>query len=258
MKIFSWKINNLKKIIESESFKNLLESDNFDYDLICFQEIKYSNYEKYLSNDLKCKYPYRYYSNINNNYNLAIWCKNESLSKLDNIHYNIDDRVLTLEFNDFLLVNSIVPESDSLNSEKYKFREKWNSKFFDYIKKIKYEFIDKELIICGDMKVAHQDIDIIFPELKKNKVAGFYDNERSDFAYLLELNDLCDVYREINPYKKKSSFWIRETYNQRKHSNGWRFDYFLTSENILKRIVHCDFLIDITGSSHCPITLELE
>ena len=91
-----------------------------------------------------------------------------------------------------------------------------------------------------------------------DKIPGFFDIERSDFAYLLEINDLKDVYREKNPLKKKSSFWNKDLTTRRKHDNGWRLDYFLTSEKILDKIVNYDFLIDMKGSSHCPITIEIE
>ena len=259
MKIFSWKINNFKKIIENENFKNLLYLLEYKYDIICLQEVNINNYKNELLEKLKNEYPFIYNSNYkNNNYKLNIWSKLKPVNIVENFNIELNGRVIGLEFENYILINTIVPETDKLKSNNFKFREDWNSNFFNYIQKIKVKYPNKELIICGDMSVAHNDIDITFPKEKKNKIAGFFDIERSDFAYLLEINDLVDVYREKNPFKKKSSFWNKDLTSKRKHDNGWRLDYFLTSEKILDKIVNYDFLIDMKGSSHCPITIEIE
>lgn len=258
MKIFSWKINNFKKIIENENFKNLLYLLEYKYEIICLQEVNTNNYNNELLEKLKNEYSFIYTSKYkNNNYELNIWSKFKPINVLENNDIELNGRIIGLEFENYILINTVVPDTDKLNSDKFKFREKWNCNFFDYIQKIKVEYPNKELIICGDMSVAHNDIDITFPKNKKNKIPGFFDIERSDFAYLLEINDLKDVYREKNPLKKKSSFWNKELTCRRKHDNGWRLDYFLTSEKILDSIVDCDFLIDMKGSTHCPIRLEL-
>ena len=108
------------------------------------------------------------------------------------------------------------------------------------------------------MNVAHLDIDITNPASKKNKIAGFFDFERVDFSYMLQELSMCDIYRMLNPNKRKSTYWSNYLKSSRKSDNGWRIDYFLISENIEKdRINNCNILMEITGSDHCPIELDI-
>jgi exodeoxyribonuclease III len=109
------------------------------------------------------------------------------------------------------------------------------------------------------MNVAHLDIDIVNPKSKKDKVAGFFDFERTNYAFLLENNNLIDIYRNQNPNKNKSTYWSNFSKQIRRNSNGWGIDYFIISSELLdtKGTINCNILIDILGSDHCPMYLEL-
>ena len=125
-----------------------------------------------------------------------------------------------------------------------------------YIGELK-EIYKKELIICGDFNVAYLDIDICNPKQKLNKVAGFFNNEREAFKNLLSLNDLIDIYRKFNPNQQKSTYWSNFLKAERSQKNGWGIDYFLLTKNIVNKITGCKILMDIKGSDHCPMLLEI-
>ena len=189
----------------------------------------------------------------------CIWCSYPPIKKIENADFDNEGRIIALEFEKFILVNVYVPNSQAYDCERYKFREEWNTKFGIYLKQIHLKF-KKELIVCGDMNVAHLDIDICNPKSKKNKVPGFFDNERLDFGYLLETYNLVDVFRSKNPELQMSSYWSNFLKAPRKNNNGWRIDYFLVSRKLFESgvISNIKILMDIMGSDHCPLQLTLE
>ena len=114
-----------------------------------------------------------------------------------------------------------------------------------------------KIIVCGDFNVAHLDIDINNPKSKKNKVAGFFDNERANFAFLLETNNLIDVFRNKYPEKRKSTYWSNFLKSERSKENGWGIDYFLVNNNLISKVNNISIMKDIKGSDHCPVLLDL-
>ncbi len=249
-------------MLKKEEFENFIVNDN--YDIICFQETKAEEHQVKIPEHINTIFPYRYWNSSKGTTQrkgfsgVSIWCNQEPMNNLGNPKFDEEGRILSLEFHKFILVNIYVPNSQSFQCDRYYFRENWNNEFSDYILQLKTGFQNKEIIICGDFNVAYLDIDICNPKNKKNKVPGFFDNERLDFAYLLETNDLLDVYRKLNPTKQKSTYWSNFLKAERNQKNGWGIDYFCVTNNLLEsNIKDCKILMNFKGSDHCPLLLDL-
>jgi exodeoxyribonuclease III len=259
MKIVSYNVAGIRAILKKPEFENFILNDNID--ILCIQETKAEEEQVKLDNKFIEKFQYRFWNStkgITQRKGLSgvsIWCTSPPINNLEYPDWDNEGRILTLEFEDFILINVYVPNSQKFDCERYHFRINWNDNFKNYITTIKEKYSNKNIIICGDMNVAHLDIDICNPKSKKNKVAGFFDMERIDFSYLLEMIDLTDVFRILNPNKQKSTYWSNFLKAQRRQSNGWGIDYFLTSKHFINNIKECNILMDINGSDHCPIEL---
>ena len=271
MNIISWNVAGLRaRLKNNETHNNSLmtalfnqiSSNSIDYkyfDIVCLQETKCNETDVKLPCEITNRYPYRFWNSSKGTTQrkgfsgTTIWCTRPPI-KSEIPDFDEEGRIIMVEFDEFILVNVYVPNSQTLESGRYYFRQEWDKKFFEYINNIKKT---KEVIICGDFNVAHLDIDITNPKQKKNKVAGFYDSERRDFAYLLELSDLIDVFRTIYPKKQRSTYWSNFMKDTRKKDNGWRIDYFLMSQNLFdkKCVDMIDIQMDVSGSDHCPINL---
>ena len=260
MKIISWNVAGLRAMLKKENFKNMI--NEYNPDILCLQETKAEETQVKIDEDLDSKYKYRFWNStkgISQRKGLSgvcIWCSSPPINNLKYPEFDEEGRILTLEFDNFILINVYVPNSQKLECERYYFREKWNIDFMNYIYELKKEY-NKELIICGDFNVAHLDIDICNPKKKKNKVAGFFDNERLAFSKLLEKNELIDFYRKTNPSLQKSTYWSNFLKAERSKYNGWGIDYYLITSKLINSIIKCNILINILGSDHCPIELIL-
>ena len=260
MKVVSYNVAGIRAMLKKPEFENYIFNNNID--ILCIQETKAEENQVQLNENVIEKFKYRYWNStkgITQRKGLSgvsIWCTSPPINIIGYPEWDNEGRILTLEFEDFILINVYVPNSQKFDCERYHFRINWNKNFTDYITIIKEKYNNKDIIICGDMNVAHLDIDICNPKIKKNKVAGFFDMERIDFSYLLEMLDLIDVFRNFNPNKQKSTYWSNFLKSERKQSNGWGIDYFLTSKNFINNnIKECNILMDIKGSDHCPIEL---
>lgn len=264
MKIVSYNVAGIRAMLKKPEFEEFIFHEN-NIDILCLQETKAEEKQVELSQKLIEKFPYRYWNStkgITQRKGLSgvsIWCLSPPIIILNNPDWDEEGRILTLEFEQFILINVYVPNSQKIDSERYHFRIKWNEKFTSYINDLKLKFTNKEIIICGDMNVAYLDNDICNPKSKKNKVPGFFDVERMDFAYLLEMYDFSDIFRSFNPNKQKSTYWSNFLKAERKQTNGWGIDYFLGSSNLIKngKIKECNIMMNIKGSDHCPIELIL-
>jgi exodeoxyribonuclease-3 len=260
MKIISWNVAGLRAILKKENFKNMI--NEYNPDILCLQETKAEETQVKIDEDLDSKYKYRFWNSTKGTSQrkglsgVCIWCSSPPINNLKYPEFDEEGRILTLEFDNFILINVYVPNSQKLECERYYFREKWNIDFMNYIYELKKEY-NKELIICGDFNVAHLDIDICNPKKKKNKVAGFFDNERLAFTKLLEKNELIDFYRKTNPSLQKSTYWSNFLKAERSKYNGWGIDYYLITSKLINSIIKCNILINILGSDHCPIELIL-
>ena len=187
----------------------------------------------------------------------AIFTKYKPLSvkyDIDNEYHDKEGRVITLEYDNFYLVSVYVPNAgEGLKRLNYRVKE-WDKAFFEFLNKLKQK---KDIIICGDLNVAHKEIDIFDPKSKK-KSAGFTNEERESFSKFLEFG-YVDTFRTLYPDVVKYSYFstraVRKSFEDNK---GWRLDYFITNCNLMNKIVDSDILIEYEGSDHCPIKLVVK
>jgi exodeoxyribonuclease-3 len=166
--------------------------------------------------------------------------------------HDTEGRVLCLEFETFFLVNVYVPNSGS-ELKRLNYRQQWDKAFFDYLKDL--ERI-KTIIVCGDLNVAHKEIDLARPKANYNKTAG-YMQEEIDGMYRLTAGGLADTFRHLYPDETERYSWWSYRAGARSKNIGWRIDYFLVSESFLPSVRNAFILEDITGSDHCPVGIEI-
>ena len=248
MKLVSWNVNGLRAVA-GKGFADIF--DDFDADFVCLQETKLSagqidleflGYESYWN-----------YADKKGYSGTAIYTRQTPL----NVTYGIgidehdhEGRVITLEMQDFFLVDVYVPNSQD-GLKRLDYRMKWEDDFRAYVSGLAEK---KGVVICGDMNVAHEEIDLKNPSTNHFN-AGFSDEERGKMTELLDAG-FCDSWRMQHPDEAKYSWWSYRM-QARERNVGWRIDYFLVSDNIKDRIVATDILNDVFGSDHCPISLDL-
>lgn len=258
MKIIAWNINGIRSSMKGKELYDLIENEKPD--IICFGETKVSCPFIDVQNELKDKikgYKYRYWSpcKTKGGYSgTAIFCKKEPI----NIMYGLDNideegRVITLEFEKFFLLHVYTPNSGE-ELKRLDYRTKTWDKVFR--KKVIELQEHKPVIVCGDLNVAHKEIDLKNPKTNL-KTAGYTIEERESFDKLLKEANLIDTYRFLNPEKIEYSYWSYR-FNSRKKNTGWRIDYFLINEKYIKNIKKSLILTDIMGSDHAPIKLVLK
>ncbi|MCM1452176.1 MAG: exodeoxyribonuclease III [Clostridium sp.] len=250
MKLVSWNVNGLRAIC-GKGFDKIFSE--FDADAVCLQETKlqagqidlnFDGYESYWNYAEKKGYS-----------GTATFTRLEPLSHTVGIgveEHDHEGRVVTLEYEEFYLVNVYTPNSQN-ELARLPYRMTWEKAFLDYVKGLDKK---KPVVICGDMNVAHNDIDLANPKTNHNS-AGFTDEERTCFGRLLE-NGFVDTYRHFYPEKEKAYSWWSYRFRAREKNIGWRIDYFLVSERLTPRLKGAEILCDVMGSDHCPVTLELD
>ena len=249
MKFISWNVNGLRACVGKEfeqQFKDL------DADFFCLQETKMQ------AGQLDLSFPgyesYWNYADKKGYSGTAIYTKHKPL----NVTYGIDidehdheGRVITLEMEDFYLVTVYTPNSqDGLRRLEY--RMKWEDDFQAYLHKLDEK---KPVIVCGDMNVAHQEIDLKNPKTNR-KNAGFTDEEREKMTQLLS-NGFIDTFRTLYPEQVTYSWWSYR-FRAREKNTGWRIDYFLISERLKDRLEDAKIHTEIMGSDHCPVEVDLK
>lgn len=249
MKIISWNVNGLRSCIE-KGFIEIVTKLNVD--VICVQEIKTNKKSVELNIDGYQEY---WNSSKRNGYSgvlvlsrLPVLTVREGFG---NNKFDIEGRLLTIEFDDFYLLNVYIPMSKSRLSRN-EYREEWDNEFFKYIKTL-----TKPIVICGDFNVAHKHIDV-YPENTRNikNPAGFIEFEKDNFTRLLNYG-LVDIYRQKYPNTIKYTWWSNRL-NKRRENKGWRLDYFLISHTLSSNVVDISILTHIMGSDHCPIQLNIK
>ena len=258
MKIIAWNINGIRSSMKGKELYDLIEDEKPD--IICFGETKVSCPFIDVQNELKDKikgYKYRYWSpcKTKGGYSgTAIFTKKQPIS----IIYGLDDideegRVIILEFEHFFLLHVYTPNSGE-ELKRLEYRTKTWDKIFR--KKVIELQEHKPVIVCGDLNVAHKEIDLKNPKTNL-KTAGYTIEERDSFDKLLTEANLVDTYRFLNPEKIEYSYWSYR-FNSRKKNTGWRIDYFLINEKYIKNIKKSLILTEIMGSDHAPIKLVLK
>lgn len=250
MKLVSWNVNGLRAIYKKgfeESFKEL------DADIFCIQETKMQ--EGQIELDLQGYYQYYNYAERKGYSGTAIFTKKEPLKVSYGIgieEHDKEGRVITLEFDKFYMVNCYTPNSGR-ELARLEYRMTWEDEFKKYLIKLDKQ---KPVIICGDLNVAHTEIDLKNPKSNR-KNAGFTDEERSKIEELLN-SGFTDSFRKIYPDKEGAYTWWSYMFNARANNAGWRIDYFIVSDRISKNIKDAYIYSEIMGSDHCPVGLEIE
>ncbi len=249
MKFISWNVNGLRACVGKEfeqQFKDL------DADFFCLQETKMQ------AGQLDISFPgyesYWNYADKKGYSGTAIFTKHKPLSVtygIDIDEHDHEGRVITLEMEDFYLVTVYTPNSqDGLRRLDY--RMKWEDDFQAYLHKLDEK---KPVIVCGDMNVAHQEIDLKNPKTN-HKNAGFTDEEREKMTQLLS-NGFIDTFRTLYPEQVTYSWWSYR-FRAREKNTGWRIDYFLISERLKDRLEDAKIHTEIMGSDHCPVEIILK
>lgn len=256
-KLISWNVNGLRAVLK-KGFLEFIEQSSAD--VICLQETK-------ISNDLVSGfsfegYPHTYWNCAEKKgySGTAILSKQPPLSIKNGIgieKHDKEGRVITAEFEDFYLVTVYTPNSQNHDENKrprrldYRTLE-WDVDFLNYIKELE---ATKPVIFCGDLNVAHKEIDLANPRTNR-KNAGFTDEERAQFDAVIDAG-FVDTFRAQHPDAADRYSWWSYRAGARKRNIGWRIDYFCVSEILGPRVTNTDILDQITGSDHCPILLEL-
>ena len=249
MKLISWNVNGLRAVYK----KGFLDFFNdIDADIFCVQETKMQ--EGQITLELE-KYEQYFNYAVRKGYSgTAVFTK----IKPEKVTYGIgieehdqEGRVITLEFKNFYLVNCYTPNSGR-ELARLEYRMTWEDAFKEYLKQLDK---NKPVIICGDLNVAHKEIDLKNPKTNR-KNAGFTDEERNKISNLLEAG-FTDSYRKLYPDKENAYTWWSYMGNARAKNIGWRIDYFLTSNRICDKIKEAYIFDKILGSDHCPVGLDI-
>ena len=250
MKIVSWNVNGYRSVL-NKGFEDFF--NNINADIFCIQEtkmqegqadMKYDGYKVFLNSAEKKGYS-----------GTAIFTKKEP----KNVTYGIgieehdkEGRVITLEFEKFYMVNVYTPNSKR-QLERLDYRMNWEDEFRNYLKNLEKT---KPVIVCGDMNVAHKEIDLKNPNSNRHN-AGFTDEERNKMTKLLN-SGFIDTFRYLYPDKKDAYSWWSYMANARSKNIGWRIDYFLVSDSLKDKIEDAKILDDVFGSDHRPVTLDIK
>ncbi|MEG1448656.1 MAG: exodeoxyribonuclease III [Oscillospiraceae bacterium] len=251
MKIISWNVNGLRAVY-TKGFGEFLQRENPD--IICLQETKMQKEQKTEQLDFADYNEYWNSAEKKGYSGTLILTKKEPISVTYGIGKNEHDnegRVITAEFEDFFLVNCYTPNSQS-ELARLPYRMNWEDDFRGYLVGLDKE---KPVILCGDLNVAHKEIDLKNPKTNR-KNAGFTDEERSKMTELLGCG-FVDTYRYFNPDKEGEYSWWSYRFKAREKNAGWRIDYFIVSERYVSNIKSSKILTDVFGSDHCPVMIEI-
>ena len=250
MKLISWNVNGIRACVS----KNFMDFFNeVDADIFCLQETKLQ--ENQIDLQLEGYFQYWNYAKKKGYSGTAIFTKKEPLSVTYGINIEEHDqegRVITLEFEDFYMVTVYTPNSQN-ELKRLDYRMKWEDDFRSYLKKLDER---KPVIVCGDLNVAHKEIDLKNPKTNR-KNAGFTDEERNKFTELLN-EGFIDTFRYFYPEEANIYSWWSYRFKAREKNAGWRIDYFCTSEKLKERLVSAKIHTDVLGSDHCPVELIIK
>lgn len=250
MKFISWNVNGLRACIQ----KGFVEYfNNADADIFCIQESKLQ--EGQVSLELDGYDQYWNYAQKKGYSGTAVFSRIKPVSVSYGMgiqEHDTEGRIITLEFEEFYFITLYTPNSKQ-ELERLDYRMKWEDDFRKYIKELDK---NKPVIICGDLNVAHKEIDLKNPGSNR-KNAGFTDEERNKFTELLD-EGFIDTYRYFYPDKEGAYSWWSYRFNARANNAGWRIDYFCVSERLKDRLVDADIHSDVQGSDHCPVELVIK
>ena len=250
MRLISWNVNGLRACVG----KNFMEDfRTLDADIFCLQETKLQEgqielelpgYEQYWNSAVKKGYS-----------GTAIFTRVKPISVSYGMgieEHDQEGRIITLEFDSFYMITVYTPNSKQ-ELERLEYRMQWEDDFRDYLKELDAV---KPVILCGDLNVAHEEIDLKNPKTNR-KNAGFTDEERTKMTELLAAG-FTDSFRYLHPDATDIYSWWSYRFKARQNNAGWRIDYFIVSDRIKDKIQKAEILTDIMGSDHCPVLLEID
>lgn len=248
-KLISWNVNGLRACI-GKGFMDFVAKE--DADIFCIQESKLQAGQ--ISLNLPGYHQYWNYAEKKGYSGTAVFTKDKPLSASCGIgmeKHDHEGRVITLEFEKFYLLTVYTPNSQE-ELKRLAYRMEWEDDFLAYLKKLEQT---KPVIFCGDLNVAHQEIDLKNPKSNRGN-AGFTDEERACFTRVLE-SGFVDTFRYFYPEQTGAYSWWSYMYHAREKNAGWRIDYFVVSGSLRERLVDARIHPDVMGSDHCPVELEL-
>ena len=250
MRLISWNVNGLRACV-GKGFLDFF--DEIRADAVCLQETKMQpdqltleleGYQQYWNSAIKKGYS-----------GTAIFTKMQPLSVkngMDIPEHDNEGRVITCEFENFYLVTVYTPNAQS-ELARLDYRMTWDDAFREFLLELDAK---KPVIVCGDMNVAHKEIDLKNPGPNRGS-AGFTDEEREKFTKLLDAG-FTDTFRHLHPDLTGAYSWWSYRFKARQNNAGWRIDYFLVSDRVKDKIVTASILPEVMGSDHCPVMLEME
>ncbi|KRM84187.1 exodeoxyribonuclease III [Liquorilactobacillus vini] len=250
MKFISWNVNGLRAVLKKD-FQAIFKQ--LDSDFFCLQETKLQ------AKQIELNFPgyqaYWNYADRKGYSGTVIFAKSPAIKVTNGIgidEFDHEGRVITLEYEQFYLVDCYTPNSQQ-KLKRLDFRLKWELAFQTYLKKLDQT---KPVILCGDLNVAHQKIDLKNWKTNRHN-AGFSDQERQAMTSLLD-KGFIDSFRFLHPETTGIYSWWSYRFHARENNAGWRIDYFIVSDRLKNRILKADILTNIYGSDHCPVELELK
>ena len=264
MKLYSWNVNGIRAVLNKGSFQEFITKH--DPDILCLQETKAERGQVEL--DLP-QYHEHFFSAVKKGYSgTAIFSKKPAIRYLDGFppeiieHYNVtgdtygnpneEGRVIAAEFDDYWVVTVYTPNSKGDLSRLSLRYDSWDKAFLAYVQQLE---VFKPVLFCGDLNVAHQEIDLANPKANVGK-HGFTDEERERFGDFVNAG-FVDVFRRENPEKEGAYSWWTHWANARARNVGWRIDYWMASKSIADRVKNAQIHPDVMGSDHCPVSIEI-
>lgn len=249
-KLISWNVNGLRACVT----KGFMEYFNeVDADIFCIQESKLQ--EGQIELDMPGYYGYWNYAEKKGYSGTAVFTKEEPLSVKLGIgieQHDKEGRVITLEYKDYYIVTCYTPNSQN-ELARLDYRMEWEDAFRDYLKNLEK---DKPVIFCGDLNVAHREIDLKNPKTNRRNV-GFTDEEREKFSILLDCG-FIDSFRYFYPDTEGIYSWWSYRFRAREKNAGWRIDYFCVSEKLKDKLISASIHTEVMGSDHCPVELCID
>ncbi len=253
MKIVSWNVNGIRAIMKKDFLSSIAD---INPDILCLQETKaQDNQVRETLFGIDEFYLYVNSAERKGYSGTAVLSKPEPLSvqyDMGIAEHDKEGRVITVEYTDYYLVTVYTPNSGN-ELVRLNYRQQWDADFLHYVKQLEQT---KPVIICGDLNVAHQPIDLKNPKANYNKTAGYTQAEIDGFERLLQAG-FIDTFRHFYPEEVKYSWWSYR-FNSRAKNIGWRIDYFLVSESLLPRVKDAFILNEYYGSDHCPVGIVIE
>ena len=250
MKLISWNVNGLRSCLQKGFLDFCAQADA---DIYCLQETKLQAGQAEV--DLPGYHMYWNYADKKGYSGTAVFTREEPLSVTygfgDDFHRH-EGRIITAEFSDFYLVCCYTPNAQD-GLKRIDYRMQWEDDFRAYLLELDEK---KPVVLCGDLNVAHQEIDLKNPGPNRGN-AGFSDQERGKMTELLSAG-FVDTFRHLYPDRTGAYSWWSYRFNARKNNAGWRIDYFIVSRRLADRVAAAEILSDVYGSDHCPVLLELK